>query len=150
MALMGKPKLNPNLLDIIDTWMKKELPKAQYDVVVPLQTLMPKFKRITILKKVGKTTRPCFMVELHPSTNPAVGDVGYMVIKPDWSSTLSEEATIKHDRVIWGKWNEGAEVMAADPEFFQKMTLYMTIAARVVTMGDFNPNFPEGPHGLEL
>lgn len=147
---MGKPKPNPNLLDIIDTWMKKELPKAQYDVVEPLQTLMPKFKRITILKKVGKTTRPCFMVELHPNRNNTEDSIGYIVIKTDWSSTLSEEATIEHDKVVWGKWNDGAEVMAADPEFFQKMTLYMTRAAMVVTMGDFSPNIPEDHNGLEL
>lgn len=142
--MIHKPK-SPTLLDLIDTWMKQELPKAQYEEVKPPQTLMPSFKRITILKKTGKTTRPCFVVELHPSMNPAIAS-GYLVIKTNWSSILEEEATIISDRVVWGKWNDGAEVLAADPEFFQKMTLYMTRAAMVVTMGDFSPNIPEEPH----
>ena len=63
-----KPKPPPTLFDLIDTWMKKELPKAKYEEVIPTQTLMPRFKRITILKKINKkNARPCFSVELHPT-----------------------------------------------------------------------------------
>lgn len=132
-----KEKAPPTLTDLIVTWIRKELPKAQYEETKPLKkhdTIIPTFHKFTIMKKEGKTIRPCVIIDFSPS---------YMVIKSSFSSLLFEEATIKHDRVVWGKWNSGAEVLAADPEFFQKMTLYMTRAAMVVTMGDFCPNIPE-------
>jgi hypothetical protein len=131
---MVKPP--PTLADIIVTWIKKELPKAQYEETKPKKHGygIPSFHKFTIMKKEGKIVRPCVIIDFSHDC---------MVIKSSFSSMLFEEAIIKHDRVIWGKWNSGAEVLAADPEFFQKMTLYMTRAAMVVTMGDFCPNIPE-------
>lgn len=135
-------KKNPRLVDLIITWMKKELPKAKFEdrcysrPGAPL--VAPDVKRITIMK--GK--RECFKVEFYGFA----GDESSMKISCAPSEgILYEHIDVKRDRVVFGKWNNGAEVLAADPEFFQKMTLYMTAAAMVVTMGDFSPNIPNIP-----
>lgn len=134
---------NPRLVDLLVTWMKKELPKAGYEEIFTEQggpmNGLPHRKVFTIWKGKGKYKRECFKVEfagLAMSTSDA-----YMRIFTSVTS-IEELASILKDKVRFGKWNGGAEVLAADPEFFQKMTMYMTQAAMVVTMGDFFPNIP--------
>ena len=123
----------PRLVDLIIAWMKKELPKAGFEETNHQTTF-------TINKRVGKIVRECFKVEFrhHEAVGPSFGTIFSTTTK----SNLFEEFTIPDDRVVFGKWNSGAEVLAADPQFFQKLTLYMTRAAMVVTMGDFAPNIP--------
>lgn len=140
-----KRSSNPALADLIVEWMKKELPKAGYEEIFTEQdgpmNALPNRKVFTIWKGHGKAKRECFKIEfagLAFSTSDA-----YMRIFTSWGRTLEETASIMKDKVRFGKWNESAEVLAADPEFFQKMTLYMTRAAMVVTMGDFCPKLPE-------
>lgn len=136
-------KENPRLVDLIIAWMEKELPKAKIEnITFDNETgPSPHNKRFTIMKKSGKTLREYFQVEfcgLNLDSLPFG-----MIISCSAISSLSEYVNISHDRVTFGKWNSEAEVLAADPEFFQKMAMYMTRAAIVVTMGDFCPNIPE-------
>lgn len=137
----------PHLVDLIVTWMKKELPKAKFENVRserdgPMNG-SPWRKTFTIMK--GK--RPCFKVEV---ADLSMSDAeAYMRIFTDYMH-LEEQATIYKDRVKFGKWNKEAEVLAADPEFFEKMTMHMTTAAMVVTMGDFHPNYNYGHYELEI
>ena len=136
-----KPVKQPKLIDLIFDWIKKELPKAKFEERDNLQTLMPKIQRVTIMKRWGRKKdqiRECFHLDFQKGPFDS-----YVTIGTNWSSTLSEEITVKADRVIFGKWGGGIEILAADPEFFGKLALYMTQSARVVTMGDFSPNLPE-------
>jgi hypothetical protein len=134
-----KTKSSPRLVDLISTWMKKELPKAKHSEAHNEKKKVGAMstERFTIMK--GK--RECFYVEITTALVP--DPYAYMTIGTSLGSILVESIEIKHDRVIFGKWNSGAEVLAADPEFFQKMAVYMSRAAMVVTMGDFYPNIPE-------
>lgn len=129
----------PHLADLIVTWMKKELPKAKYEKWDHEGVGNCQF---TITKGKGKTRRECFRVEVSALNITEIGLNPYMTISCP-TTNLMENAEIKNDRVIFGKWNSGQEVLAADPDFFLKMTLCMTRAAMVVTMGDFYPRIPE-------
>lgn len=137
---MSDKQKPPRLVDLIITWMKKELPKAGYEeggISKPPNSMVGR-KTFTIWKGKGKNKRECFKVEF------VTGDYAFgTIFSTHTKSNLFEEFTIKDDRVIFGKWNNGIEVLAADQDFFEKMALYMTRAAMVVTMGDFVPNIPE-------
>jgi hypothetical protein len=119
----------PKLHHIIIQWLKSELPLAKVEEYEDRIL-------VTVNRKTGKTVSPVFSLSINASE---------MSVK---SGFMEDTFLINEDSVEGGKWTKYEKIMAADPEFFIKLTVMLTQTAMVVTMGAFCPDVPEKPKSL--